>query len=90
MDSEKYIKCASEQEDKFELICRRCGECCGALDDPCVNLVKAETSNRWFCKEYNNRFKRQKTVSGKSFTCVSIREHIRNGTLRPNCAYNDR
>ncbi|MBL7072394.1 MAG: hypothetical protein ISS33_01285 [Candidatus Omnitrophica bacterium] len=87
MDSEKYKKCASEQEEKFESICLRCGECCGALDDVCVNLVKTKTGNRWFCKEYNDRFKLQKTVSGKSFRCVSIREHILNDTLRPNCAY---
>jgi len=87
MDSQKYIKYSKTEEEKFEAVCKRCGECCGALDDPCRNLVKNKTNDQWFCKDYKDRYKQQKTISGNSFTCVSIREHMRNGSLRLNCAY---
>ncbi|MBU1894519.1 MAG: hypothetical protein ABIH85_01040 [Candidatus Omnitrophota bacterium] len=87
MDSRRYEKYGMGMEKEFETRCSRCGECCGALDDPCRNLVKVESQAGWFCKVYDNRFGEQKTVSGKTFHCVSIREHIKNDTLRPNCAY---
>ncbi len=86
MDSTGYEKYARGQEEEFESICKRCGECCGSLDDPCRNLVKLPDGT-YFCRDYANRLGRQKTVSGSSFRCVSIREHISLATLRQNCAY---
>jgi len=86
MDSEKYGRVMLEKEDEFESLCKRCGECCGASDDPCRNLVKLRDGS-YFCRDYDSRFGRQLTVSGKSFRCVPIREHVTYGTLRPGCGY---
>ena len=41
----------------------------------------------YLCKIYDKRFSPQKTVSGKPFNCVSIRDHIAKKCLPPNCAY---
>ena len=77
------------QQDKakeFEATCIRCGKCCGALDDPCRNLVMTG-EDRYICRNYGKRFGPQLTMSGKQFNCVSIREHIAAGTLREGCGY---
>ncbi len=71
----------------FEALCKRCGACCGAYDDPCRNLIRSRDGKNWECRSYLNRFGPQKTVSGAEFNCVSIREHISRGTLRPGCGY---
>jgi len=86
MDRLTYLEHMSGKEAAFEARCKRCGLCCGSADDPCVNLVKKE-DNTFYCAVYENRFGPQKTVSGASFNCVPIREHILKGTLRPGCAY---
>ncbi|RKY42590.1 MAG: hypothetical protein DRP85_02330 [Candidatus Makaraimicrobium thalassicum] len=86
MDAERYEKYRLKKEEEFESICKRCGECCGALDDPCRNLVRLD-DGAYFCRDYANRFGPQMTVSGNTFTCVPIREHISKSTLRQNCAY---
>jgi uncharacterized cysteine cluster protein YcgN (CxxCxxCC family) len=86
MDSNRYSEYASGKEEEFESICKRCGECCGSLDDPCRNLAKMDNGT-YFCKDYSNRLGPQKTVSGKYFNCIPIREYISRDTLRPNCAY---
>ena len=86
MDDGSYQIYMLEKERQFEAVCRRCGQCCGALDDPCANLVRGD-GGAYFCADYNNRLGPQKTVSGGSFNCVPIREHIAKGTLRPGCAY---
>ncbi|MBD3425920.1 MAG: hypothetical protein GF409_01660 [Candidatus Omnitrophica bacterium] len=88
MDSATYLKYTSLKEREFESLCKRCGRCCGASDDPCANLVRV-ASGEYFCRDYNNRLGPQRTVSGKEFNCVSIREHIGAGTLRHGCAYRD-
>lgn len=87
MDSKKYLKYTSLKESEFEAVCKKCGQCCGALDDPCRNLVKLPGGGTYFCRDYMNRLGPQKTVSGKEFNCVSIRTHIGQGTLRAGCAY---
>lgn len=86
MDSEKYKKYALDKEEEFESLCKRCGECCGSLDEPCQNLVKKDDGT-FFCRDYENRLGPQKTVSGKAFNCVLIRGHVSRDSLRPNCAY---
>ena len=86
MDSGKYSEHLQIKDRDFESICTRCGDCCGANDDPCRNLVRLER-DKYYCKNYDKRFGSQKTISGKAFSCVSIREHIAKGTLRPGCAY---
>ena len=86
MSLKRYKTYLYRKEKEFEALCTRCGECCGALDDPCVNLAKAK-DGKYFCKEYDNRLGQQKTIKGYPFMCVSIREHISNDTLREKCAY---
>ena len=87
MDKKIFNDIMKEKDEAFEAICKRCGACCGAFDDPCSNLVKLETG-KYACKDYDNRLGPQVTVSGNNgFTCVSIREHIKAGSLRSCCAY---
>jgi hypothetical protein len=89
MDELVYQQKQREHAKEYESFCRRCGACCGAYDgDPCANLEKAADS-RYFCKVYNARLGPQKTVSGKSFTCVLIRENLKKSPLPfPRCPYN--
>ncbi len=86
MDEATYLGSQKEMQDKYEALCRRCGGCCGAFDtDPCVNLRSAG-GDKYYCAVYDHRIGIQKTVSGKAFACVPIRD------LKPNlpfkgCAY---
>ena len=86
MDARSYQEYMALKEVEFEGLCKRCGLCCGSADDPCEKLVSA-TDGKYYCMDYNNRLGQQRTVSGHVFNCVSIREHISKGTLRPGCAY---
>lgn len=86
MDNLRYAEYTKSKEVNFEALCHNCGECCGSLDDPCRNLLKKDDGTH-SCRDYSNRFGPQKTVSGKDFDCVFIREHIASNTLRPNCGY---
>lgn len=86
VDDLRYEKYTTDEEQKFESICKRCGECCGKMDDPCENLKKRDVDES-FCAIYPDRFGQRKTVSGNTFRCVSIRDHITQQTLRPNCSY---
>lgn len=84
-----YYKYQQQKEDEFESMCKRCGACCGAYDgDPCALLAFDPALNVYYCTDYENRLGTQKTVSGKSFECVSILENLRHGTLHSVCAYN--
>ena len=87
MDSREYFEKQDQQSADYEAICLRCGACCGALDgDPCLNLVKA-ADNKYFCKSYDTRIGTQKTVSGKQFHCVPIRNVLEYDGAHPGCAY---
>lgn len=87
MENEECTLYQEEQFERYESICARCGACCGAEDgDQCVNLAKAE-DGKYFCKVYENRLGPQRTISGKSFHCIPIREVIMNTGDRSNCAY---
>jgi len=87
MDDSRYNTALKQKMSEFEGICRRCGLCCGVKDDACRNLEK--DGNKYKCIDYENRLGPQKTLSGKSFHCVPIREHIANRSLHPGCAYNE-
>jgi len=81
MDKAAYLRKQGEEEREYEGLCRRCGACCGALDgDPCEEL-KRDDSGKYFCSVYENRIGMHKTVSGKQFACVPIRD------LRPNLPF---
>jgi len=89
MDELQYEIYQKEEFRRFEDICKRCGECCGSQDgDPCLNLAKDEATGKYYCKVYENRLGPQRTVSGRVFNCVSISDVMKQGHLRPNCAYN--
>ena len=72
MDYYKYLE---EKEKEYESLCRRCGACCGAYDDPCIHLKKDE-NGRYFCEIYHSRFGIRVTKGGETFRCVPIREII--------------
>jgi uncharacterized cysteine cluster protein YcgN (CxxCxxCC family) len=87
MSEETYQQKQKEMDDEYEALCRRCGWCCGARDgDPCVNLEKL-ADGTYFCRVYPNRIGQQKTVSGKSFTCIPIRVVRTYHKLYPLCPY---
>ncbi|MFA5362698.1 MAG: hypothetical protein WC335_05560 [Candidatus Omnitrophota bacterium] len=90
MDDPVYRQKQREYAEEYESLCRRCGACCGAFDgDPCANLRKSADNNGYFCKVYDTRLGPQKTVSGKPFTCVLIRENLKKSSLPfPGCPYN--
>jgi uncharacterized cysteine cluster protein YcgN (CxxCxxCC family) len=86
MDEPAYLKKQEKEEKEYEARCKRCGACCGMKDnDPCINLRK-DGFGKFYCDVYENRIGMHKTVSGKEFACVPIRD------LSPNlpfkgCAY---
>ncbi|NOZ22175.1 MAG: hypothetical protein GXP25_13940 [Planctomycetes bacterium] len=66
--------------------CRRCGVCCGATDGhPCEHLVR--NGKQYRCEIYPYRFGPHKTVTGRHFTCVPVRDVIRTGGGHPGCVY---
>jgi len=88
MGGDPYIKRQEEQFLEYEALCKRCGVCCDASrTDPCENLIKGE-DGKSFCRVYDNRLGLQKTVSGRSFVCVPIRDVQRYGVIYNNCGYN--
>ena len=86
MDDAAYQKYLEKKAESYESLCKRCGECCGAGNDPCASLV-AEKDGTYSCSTYGDRLGMQKTVSGKIFTCVPIKDNMLKGFSGPNCAY---
>ncbi|MFA5346244.1 MAG: hypothetical protein WC315_08240 [Candidatus Omnitrophota bacterium] len=81
MNEAEYLRKQEEEQVKYEALCRRCGACCGSLDgDPCEHL-KQDGSGKYFCPIYDHRIGMHKTISGKQFACVPIRD------LRPNLPF---
>ncbi|MFH1063019.1 MAG: hypothetical protein V1747_09090 [Candidatus Omnitrophota bacterium] len=76
-----------QKEKEFEAACHRCGNCCGAQDDPCIHLI-TQPQEKHYCDIYDSRGGVQKTRSGKFFECVSIRDILHGDWLGNwNCAY---
>jgi len=86
MENQGYLKVQENQLEEYERLCKRCGVCCGVGLDPCVNLAK-DGNSFYYCTIYQIRLGSQKTVSGKPFNCVSIREILKFGPPNPDCAY---
>jgi len=87
MDEAMYIRKQETEEAEYEARCRRCGACCGAGGaDPCANLVRAE-NGAYMCKSYDTRIGVQHTVSGRTFTCIPIRDVRRFGVRFEGCGY---
>ena len=79
------------QQEKFrqeEVLCKRCGACCGAFDgDSCSHLVSVG-ENKYICDIYEKRFGLRRTKKGKFFLCVPIRNILhRSWTGSWNCTY---
>lgn len=88
MEENIYELKQENEEAAYESLCRRCGVCCGSRDnDPCVHLV-AQADGTFICGTYTNRFGLRKTVTGKEFTCVMIRDVLKFGVRYDGCGYN--
>jgi uncharacterized cysteine cluster protein YcgN (CxxCxxCC family) len=68
-----HLEYLEEKEREWERLCRRCGGCCGAYDDPCRHLKK-DRDNKFYCEIYTTRFGPRKSVNGEDFVCVPIKE----------------
>lgn len=87
METKLYLKKQEELSSRYESLCLRCGACCGVSDgDPCANLQNDGLS-RYYCLAYESRLGAQKTVSGKLFTCVPIRDVLKYDSPYIECAY---
>ena len=88
MDNERYNQIQEQKYQAHEALCKRCGACCGVLEeDPCEHLKKG-SDDRYFCDTYNNRFSLQKTVKGEPILCVPIRNMLHKTWWgRSQCAY---
>lgn len=73
MDYQEYLE---SKEKRYEFLCRHCGACCGAYDDPCKHLKK-DHRGVYFCDIYSTRFGLRETVGGEKFFCVPIREMLK-------------
>jgi len=72
-DELRYQNYLKQKEEDWELLCIRCGGCCGAYDDPCLHL-KRDSRNKFYCEIYNERLGIRKTIGGEQFNCVLVKE----------------
>lgn len=86
MDAIEYNKKQDERFSEYEVLCKRCGKCCGVGMDPCSNLAR-DSSGKFYCKSYKDRLGMQRTISGRVFTCVSIRDVLAKGLPYEGCGY---
>ena len=71
----EYQNILKQKQEQWELLCYRCGGCCGAYDDPCLHLRKND-QGKFYCDIYSERLGVRKTVSGEEFNCVFVKEII--------------
>ncbi|NQT23196.1 MAG: hypothetical protein HQ579_07150 [Candidatus Omnitrophica bacterium] len=89
-DNISYQKILENEYVDYEKTCKRCGACCDVNDcDPCKKLIK-DKDGLCYCGIYDNRIGPQKTISGKDFTCVLIRNVKKFGAAPTGCAYKQR
>mgnify|MGYP007097331265 CR=1 FL=1 len=73
-DQDRYQELQEKQARDWEAQCRSCGMCCGARDgDPCTELV-LQNDGKYQCQVYEHRFGFHRTVTGRSFSCVPLRD----------------
>ena len=88
MMNEAYNKYQEIKEKEQERLCKKCGACCGIFDkDPCIHLSRIK-DKEYVCGIYEERLGLRKSISGREFFCVPIRNILHkswNGSL--NCAY---
>ena len=85
-DDLEYQAWMAAQESAWESKCSCCGACCGAMEDPCENLLK-QPNGRYYCGVYSHRFGVWQTVSGQPLTCVPIRVKLAQGHSWPGGAH---
>jgi uncharacterized cysteine cluster protein YcgN (CxxCxxCC family) len=86
MEQENYRLKQVKAEEEYEALCKRCGTCCGAFDgDPCEEL-RQDSHGKYFCSVYEKRIGMHRTISGKQFACVPIRDLMPNLSFK-GCAY---
>ena len=84
-DKSRYLRLQEQQHLDWEKTCTRCGACCGIIEgDPCEHLA-AEPGGEYSCRIYENRFGLHKTVGGKPFRCVPIRDILSQSWLGDQC-----
>lgn len=75
-DQDRYNHWNIQQEKRWESLCGRCGACCGVWEnDPCEHL-RGTKKGEYYCSIYENRFGEHKTVNGRIFKCVPLRQII--------------
>ena len=80
-----YKEKQKQAEARWEALCGRCGACCGAFDgDPCEHL-RMDSSRKYYCAIYNNRFGKHKTVHGAEINCVPIRDILHSSWPGDTC-----
>ena len=67
-----YTQYIQKKEREHESLCKRCGICCGILNDPCIHLKK-DSSKQFFCEIYFKRIGHHSSKEGNTFRCVPIR-----------------
>jgi len=89
MDDIAYRDKQQTEFRAYEARCKCCGVCCGAKgDDPCSKL-RQRADGTYYCATYESRFGVQRSVSGREFTCVMIRDVIAFGVRYEGCGYNE-
>jgi uncharacterized cysteine cluster protein YcgN (CxxCxxCC family) len=90
MSETEYEDYFARKEAEWESLCKRCGGCCGAYDDPCKHLRKSSCGT-YYCAIYEKRFGERQALSGEKFDCVPVKDilhtHWKNDHL---CAYKQR
>jgi len=72
-EESRYKEYFENKEKSWESLCKQCGGCCGAFDDPCKYLKKGE-DGLFFCEIYPSRLGERITIKGERFDCVSIKK----------------
>jgi hypothetical protein len=73
-DEARYRLLQEKQAVDWEARCTRCGACCGVFErDPCENLEKS-SDGKYSCRIYTTRFGLRKSISGRIFECVPLRQ----------------
>jgi uncharacterized cysteine cluster protein YcgN (CxxCxxCC family) len=86
MEMVYYQSYLALKEREYESICLRCGQCCGADNDPCLHLQRLADGS-YKCNIYSNRPGTHKTIKGNNLTCVPIKELVKKGAAPYGCAY---
>lgn len=73
-DEARYRSLQESQQAAWEAQCTRCGACCGVFEgDPCENLDTLP-NGKYSCRIYENRFGQRRSISGRTFYCVPLRQ----------------